>query len=150
MSRSTCRDCGELMTPENSVMKSVSKKGKQYYLNRCKSCISEADLLIRNLKKEHPPPPAGTPCACCKRIDKLFLDHDHSSKKFRSYICRSCNSGIGLLGDSEEGVRQALAYLQRVRPKSRSRSPHDNKTNDADPNGTNNKKLASCRSFSFQ
>ena len=127
------------MTFENSVMKSVSKKGKQYYLNRCKSCISEAELLIRNLKKEHPPPPAGTPCACCKRIDKLFLDHYHSSdKKIRSYICRSCNSGIGLLGDSEEGVRQALAYLQRVRPKSRSRSPTDNKTNDSDQNGTNN------------
>ena len=136
MSRTTCRDCGDLLTEENRTMKSVSKKGKQYYLNRCKTCITEADIIVRRLKKEHPPPPAGTPCACCGRIDKLFLDHDHSTKEYRSYICRNCNSGIGLLGDSEAGLRQALAYLERARPKSRSRSPHDNKTDDTDQNGT--------------
>ena len=131
MSRYTCRDCGDLITEQNRTMKSVSKKGKTYYLNRCKPCIVEADMVLRRLKKDNPQPPAGTPCACCKRIDKLFCDHDHSTKEFRSWICRNCNSGIGLLGDSEEGLRQALAYLQRARPKSRSRSPCDNKTNDA-------------------
>ena len=80
MSRHTCRDCGEIMTTENRVMKSVSKKGKQYYLNRCKTCITESETILRKLKKENPQPPAGTPCECCGRIDKLFYDHDHSSK----------------------------------------------------------------------
>ena len=136
MSRQTCRDCGDLLTEGNRVMKSVSKKGKQYYLNRCKPCITEADVLLRALKKNNPQPAAGTPCACCNRIDKLFLDHDHSTKEYRSYICRSCNSGIGLLGDSEQGLRQALAYLERARPKSRSGSPSDNKTDDTDENRT--------------
>ena len=132
MARVCCRDCGKVLTEENRVMKSVSKKGKQYYLNRCKPCIVEAEVLLRTLKKQHPQPQSGTPCACCKRIDKLFCDHDHATGKFRSYICRQCNSGIGLLGDSEQGLRQALAYLERARPKERSRSPPEHKIHESD------------------
>ena len=129
MARVCCRDCGKVLTDENRVMKSVSKKGKIYYLNRCKPCITEAELLLRTLKKQHPQPATGTQkCGCCGRIDKLFLDHDHSTKEFRGWICRNCNSGIGLLGDCPDGLRQALVYLERTRSNSRSRSPSDNKT----------------------
>ena len=129
MAQTCCRDCGEILTQQNRTMKSVSKKGKQYYLNRCKTCISESDSLLRSLKKQNPQP-TDRKCACCGRIDKLFCDHDHSTGSFRAWICRQCNSGIGLLGDSEAGLRQALAYLERARPKSRSRSPHNNKNDD--------------------
>ena len=136
MSQSTCGQCGEIMTVHNRVTKSVSKKGKQYYMSRCRTCIDESEIILRRLKKENPQPPAGTPCECCGRIDKLFYDHDHSSKKLRGFCCRSCNSGIGLLGDSEQGLRQALAYLERARTNARSRSPSDNKTtDDTDQNG---------------
>ena len=145
MSRQTCRDCGDMLTEGNRVMKSVSKKGKQYYLNRCKPCITEADVLLRALKKQNPQPPAGTPCECCGRIDKLFCDHDHSTKEFRGFCCRTCNSGIGQLGDSEQGLWQALAYLERARLKSRSRSPSDNKTHDAE-----SVEVASVRSYDEQ
>ena len=65
-----------------------------------------------------------------RKIDKLFCDHEHATGKFRAWICRNCISGIGLLGGSEAGLKQALAYLERVRTKSRSRSPSDNKTHD--------------------
>ena len=146
MARSTCRDCGDILTEETRVMKSVSKKGKQYYLNRCKPCIVEADILLRHLKKQNPQPAAGTPCACCNRIDKLFCDHDHATGKFRAWICRNCNSGIGLLGDSEPGLKQALAYLERTRTNSRSRSRNDNKTHDNDCGETECVKVAFCRS----
>ena len=129
MARVCCRACGKVLTEENRVMKSVSKKGKQYYLNRCKPCILEAEVILRTLKKQHPQPATGTQkCGCCGRIDKLFLDHDHSTKEFRGWICRNCNSGIGLLGDCPDGLRQALVYLERTRSNSRSRSPSDNKT----------------------
>ena len=132
MARSTCRDCGDLLTEQNRTMKSVSKKGKQYYLNRCKPCIVEAEALLRRLKKENPKPPSGTPCACCGKIAILHCDHDHGPEKFfRGWICFNCNSGIGQLGDSIAGLRQALAYLEQARPKSRSRSPCNNKNDDA-------------------
>ena len=156
MSRVCCRDCGKVLTEENRVMKSVSKKGRQYYLNRCKPCITEAEVLLRTLKKQHKQPAAGTPCECCGRIDKLFYDHDHSSKQLRGFCCRNCNSGIGLLGDSEQGLRQALAYLERTRSNSRSRSPSDNKTphdnsqQDLSRDSTESVKMASIRSDNIQ
>ena len=133
MARVCCRDCGKVLTEETRVMKSVSKKGKQYYLNRCKPCIVEAEIILRTLKKQHPQPATGTQkCGCCGRIDKLFLDHDHSTKEFRGWICRNCNSGISLLGDCPDGLRQALAYLERARPKERSRSPPEHKIHESD------------------
>ena len=89
-------------------------KGKQYFLNRCRPCIADADTLIRRLKKEHPMPPAGTPCACCTRTDRLYCDHDHATKAFRGWVCRQCNAGLGLLGDSKEGLHRALEYLERT------------------------------------
>ena len=61
-------------------------------------------------------PPAGTPCACCGRVDKLFCDHCHASGAFRGYICRTCNSGLGQLGDSVPGLERALAYLRSAAP----------------------------------
>ena len=137
-----CRDNGEILTQDNRVMKSVSKKGKQYYLNRCKPCIGESEVLLRALKKQNPC--TSDQCACCGRIDKLFCDHDHATGKFRSWICRNCNSGIGLLGDFEEGLKQALAYLARTN--ARSQSPRNNKNNDNDcEHSTESVKVASGR-----
>ena len=133
MTRLTCRDCGDLLTSDNRTMKETNKNGKVYWMNRCKPCIVEADTLLRRLKKENPMPPSGTPCACCGRIDKLYCDHDHGpTKHFRGWVCRNCNSGLGLLSDSEEGLRRALRYLERSRPKERSRSPPENKIHESD------------------
>ena len=133
MSDFVCRDCGELLTDRNRIKKSMSVKGKQYYLNRCRPCIVDAEAVLRRLKRENPMPPAGTPCACCGRVDKLHCDHDHATKKFRSWICRRCNAGLGLLGDSEAGLRQALEYLERARSRSPKAAPSDKKTDDILP-----------------
>lgn len=43
---------------------------------------------------------------------KLHMDHDHETGDFRGWICGKCNKGIGLLGDSPEGLQRALEYLE--------------------------------------
>jgi len=40
-------------------------------------------------------------------------DHDHKTKTFRGIIHRNCNTGIGMLQDSETRCLQAAAYLGR-------------------------------------
>ena len=128
----TCSYCGDILKEGNRTMKSISKKGKIYYLSHCKPCITEQSVILRELRKKHPQPAAGTPCACCGRIDKLFLDHDYPTKSFRGYCCRNCNSGIGQLGDSKQGLQKALAYLERA--EARSRSPIKNQSTNKNNN----------------
>ena len=85
---------------------------KVYMSNTCRPCKRTQAVTIYHLRKRHPQPPPGSPCECCGRIDKLQLDHAHGgSRAWRGWLCRSCNIGIGHLGDSTEGVTKALAYL---------------------------------------
>ena len=61
---------------------------------------------------DFPPPPADSKCFNCGAVAKLHVDHDHTSGKYRGYLCIGCNMGIGQLGDSIEGLERALAYLK--------------------------------------
>lgn len=58
-------------------------------------------------------------CACCGSNepggrydnDRFHVDHDHVTGAVRGLLCHKCNTGIGLLGDSTDGVMKALMYL---------------------------------------
>lgn len=52
-------------------------------------------------------------CPICGRTDReLCVDHDHNTGVVRGMLCRTCNAGLGCLGDSVEGLIKALSYLQ--------------------------------------
>jgi hypothetical protein len=91
----------------------ATRNGVKVYLKtRCSECHAHQASVAYHLRKIHPPPPPGTPCQCCGRAPPLlFLDHDHRTELFRGWLCRECNSGLGFLGDSAQGVAQALMYL---------------------------------------
>lgn len=42
----------------------------------------------------------------------LSVDHSHVTGEVRGLLCQKCNGGIGLLQDSPEILRRALAYLE--------------------------------------
>jgi hypothetical protein len=60
-------------------------------------------------------------CWICKTRPATVIDHDHSccfsegscGKCVRGLLCGGCNSGLGLLGDTELSLRNALEYLVR-------------------------------------
>ena len=112
VTRMFCKQCGAFLQANNIRNDRMGKSGKQWIKGSCAPCLNEADQVVRRLRKLHPHPPAGSPCECCGRIDKLQLDHAHGgSRAWRGWLCRSCNIGIGHLGDSTEGVARAVAYL---------------------------------------
>lgn len=41
------------------------------------------------------------------------VDHSHETGQIRGILCHRCNTGLGLLGDSVEGLERMLAYLRR-------------------------------------
>ena len=44
----------------------------------------------------------------------LHNDHDHVTGKFRGWLCVDCNTGIGKLGDTIEGLEAAIKYLKKA------------------------------------
>lgn len=53
-------------------------------------------------------------CAICHKEDyKLVIDHDHNNGKIRGLLCRMCNMSLGVFGDSIEGLKDAIRYLDK-------------------------------------
>lgn len=70
----------------------------------------------------------GNACAICREsfptgeernkpnTNAEHVDHDHRSGKIRGLLCGPCNTAIGVLGDTADGLRRALAYLEKGQP----------------------------------
>lgn len=101
-------------------------RSNETYHSQCKQCEQETDrkrqnsdknrLRRYNLSKEEfremLREQKGRCAICSKRSNRLVVDHDHSSSMVRGLLCNSCNLGIGLLGDTLEGVLSAAYYLK--------------------------------------
>ena len=93
----------------------VRGKSKRMVLNSrtCRSCERENARILYKIKKENPKKKNET-CHCCGKGGRLVCDHDHITNEYRGWLCEACNTGIGKLGDDIEGLKRALAYLERV------------------------------------
>ena len=80
--------------------------------SRCKSCFQKQVRLRKRLANEAPPKPEN--CECCGNVPRYWvLDHNHKNNTFRGWVCKSCNNGLGLFGDTLEGVMNAVRYLEK-------------------------------------
>ena len=103
------------------------KNGLRLRVNtNCKDCSKIESSYVTKLKKQFPPPPYITPCVQCNKIvyEKVEdiphgedgtngpwqCDHDHKTKEFRRYLCKRCNTGTGLIGDSQEAWEKAVIH----------------------------------------
>lgn len=51
-------------------------------------------------------------CEICKERPALFADHCHVANKFRGFLCRQCNTGLGMFQDRRRLLAQAIIYLE--------------------------------------
>jgi hypothetical protein len=78
--------------------------------------LTEEDFIALIEKQEHR-------CAICGVIpdrvsnrlhDGFHIDHCHVSGRVRGLLCGSCNTGIGMLKESEEILLKAITYLRAI------------------------------------
>lgn len=83
----------------------------------CNECRVEYRTKKAIAEKNAGPRPLGAyNCDCCGTLlppGSVMLDHDHDTAEFRGWLCRSCNVGLGQLGDDIEGLTRAIKYLEK-------------------------------------
>jgi len=105
----------------------VEKSSEKFYPTKttqhCKKCIKEAanakNKIVRTMFGKGDTrqvlkanAPVGAPCECCgKPMSAPNFDHCHKTNTFRGWLCMECNTSIGKLGDTLEGVMNAVRYL---------------------------------------
>jgi len=138
-----CKHCGlEAHTEDALELFTKDKHTTNGRRNRCHSCYSEIAQQYRlknpdkikeankacnstahakrygiSLEEYRKRIASSDKCECCGSKENLCYDHCHNSMEFRGILCRRCNAAIGGLGDTEEGVLNALTYLIAHREK---------------------------------
>jgi 5-methylcytosine-specific restriction endonuclease McrA len=97
--------------------------GEKYLRSECKNCNNQLQRERSELKKQYGKPPENYTCPICERNEvecagegskiasSWVLDHCHTTKKFRGWLCHKCNRGLGAFGDSKNKIVNALNYL---------------------------------------
>lgn len=92
-----------------------SKDGKEkrhkYYLDNKDSWVGRHGLSKREAREFV----KDRQCEICGKESSLIVDHCHKTNVIRGVLCGTCNTAIGLLGDTFEGVKKAYDYLLRFR-----------------------------------
>jgi len=58
-------------------------------------------------------------CPICKKSSipyitaNVVIDHDHKTGDARSWICDSCNTGLGRFKDNIELLQEGIKYLKK-------------------------------------
>ena len=104
-----CAYCGIKKDLKHFGARLETKDKKDHRCNRCKNEHSRIRNEIRKTS-----PQKRDVCDCCgQSYHLMYLDHNHKTNKFRGWLCHKCNSGIGYLGDTIEGLEKAIAYLRK-------------------------------------
>lgn len=108
----------ENKSKKNAQSRARYQKDKEKHLARSREQykLDKARGIRRGKKYPQPTRKAPAVCECCGRKPKksLHLDHCHAKFVFRGWLCGTCNTGLGMFGDSVERLRCAIRYLEKV------------------------------------
>lgn len=106
------------LNPERNreIQRACQKRNNYGYDEKSKKRMREYYRKKKGIPEATYKCPAN--CESCGRLlgggKQIHLDHCHVTGVFRGWLCNSCNLGIGMLGDSVENIKKALAYLERA------------------------------------
>lgn len=96
----------------NEWRKRNPKRYKDSFLKRKYSITTDMYNEILNSQNNS--------CAICKIHESnlnypMFIDHCHSTGRFRGLLCRNCNSGIGYFKDNISVIENSISYLEKFK-----------------------------------
>ena len=115
----TCKCCGDRKTP--SEFRKRTEATHTGYRTSCKACerlgrrdryLMERYGIDHSEYEELVSESGGCEICGSQGSPWLCVDHCHSTGKIRGILCNNCNTGVGLLGDTEEAVLRAVQYLK--------------------------------------
>lgn len=100
-----------------------AKANGNYARSECRECGKKQSKIRDELKKQHAKPGEDYVCPVCnrtyddikylgKKINAWCLDHDHTTGKFRGWLCHDCNKAIGFFKDDAARMKSAIKYLE--------------------------------------
>jgi hypothetical protein len=110
-----CKECHRILPLTAFTSGSLRSDGAYYLKKLCRECQTKLEAEKREARKNAPPKPNY--CDSCHKNKKLEIDHTHGTIKVRGWLCRNCNSGLGMLGDNLEGVLRGAVYLEKDKNK---------------------------------
>jgi len=110
-----CKECHRILSSLAFTTHTLKADGAWHLLKTCRECKTTMQFEQRTVRKNAPPKPDR--CDCCHRNKKLQIDHIHGTLIFRGWVCRNCNTGIGSVGDTLEGLLRAAIYLEKDKSK---------------------------------
>lgn len=137
--KKVCNFCEEEKDVEECFYKFYDKwSGKHYTSSRCKPCHQsyrrESSTTKKNRKNEKLKLRYGLTyeqwedmresedysCMACGITEEelggvLDVDHCHSTGKARGLLCNACNTSLGRMNESVEGLRSLANYIETYR-----------------------------------
>ena len=110
-----CKECHRILPTTAFGTHTMRSNGAFSLFRSCRECKATLGAETRSVRKNAPPKPDL--CKCCHGKKILQIDHIHGTTLFRGWVCRNCNTGVGSLGDTLEGVLQASIYLENDKDK---------------------------------
>lgn len=94
------------------ALKGPARKSRQRYLRSVKRQVGRYGLTVAQFDALVIGQ-AGRCGKCSVELVQMQVDHEHGRQRaVRGLLCVNCNTGIGKLGDDEEGLLEALEYLR--------------------------------------
>ncbi len=104
-----CRVCKDYKHAEHFAVQSPDHWLRMRLKKTCIKCAGKGAFSLNFFRKVLDKPIS---CSCCgDYTSELIIDHDHETGVFRGHTCYPCNTGMGNLGDTKEGVVRGAMYM---------------------------------------
>ena len=110
-----CKECHRILPLGAFTTHDLRADGVYHVRKICREC--HTTIHGEQVAARKNAPPKSEVCDCCHENKKLEIDHTHGTTNVRGWLCTKCNSGIGALGDTLEGVLRAAVYLEKDKSK---------------------------------